>query len=260
MSRPVTTGRCGTGKIFDVRLSRKFSASDAKNGERQSRFSAQTQVWYRRLNALNSEVNIPRTEQLLQNAANGDASALNQLLELHRDYLVRVVELRLDPKLRGRVDASDIVQETQIVATKRINDFLQRRPTSFKLWLRGEAIQQIGMQRRRHVDAAQRSIRRECSMSDASSLLLARRLIHGTPSKDVERKELAQSVRQLLDDLPEVDREILVLRYVEELNNAEAAELLEIDPAASRKRHGRALKRLTQLMIQSGLIAASEKS
>src|SRR6056297_3426888 len=82
-----------------------------------------------------------RTDRLLEAAEMGDESALNHLIEMHRDYLRRVVNLRMDQALRGRVDPSDIVQETQMVANKRMQDFLQRRPTSFKLWLRGEAIQ-----------------------------------------------------------------------------------------------------------------------
>lgn len=200
------------------------------------------------------------TESLLEAAGRGDVSALGRLIDLHRDYLRRVVDLQIDPALRGRVDASDIVQETQMVATRRIDDFVQRRPTSFKLWLRGEALQQIVAQHRRHVAAARRSVDRECSMSDASSLLLARNLLHGTPSKIVERKELAERVRQILENLPETDREILSLRYVEELTNAEAAELLKIDPATARKRHGRAMKKLLEQLVASGLADSNEMS
>ena len=79
-----------------------------------------------------------------------------------------VVALRLDPALQGRVDASDVLQETYIVVSKRITDFLQRRPTSFKLWLRGEAMQQIGMQRR---SAPRFPFRAESAQSDPGAII-----------------------------------------------------------------------------------------
>lgn len=193
------------------------------------------------------------TEQLLQAAAKGDRAAVNGLIELHRDYLRRVVDLRMDPALRGRVDASDIVQETQIVIYNRMHDYLQRRPTSFKLWLRGEAIQQVGAQYRRHVQASRRSVRRECSISDASGVVIAQQLLGGTPSRILDRKETADQIRQAVESMAENDREILLLRYVEGLSNAEASEVLTIDPATARKRHGRALKRLLSVMVEAGL-------
>ena len=201
-----------------------------------------------------------RTESLLRAAGQGDRSALSELIETHRDYLRRVIDLRMDPALRGRVDPSDIVQETQMVASNRMNDFVQRRPASFKLWLRGEAIQQIGAQYRRHVKADRRSVRRECSISDASSMMLARGLLAGAPSKIAAQKEMAQRVRELVEQLPEIDREILLLRYIEQLSNAEAAELLDIDPDTARKRHGRALKRLLSAMVDSGLAGPQDAS
>lgn len=201
-----------------------------------------------------------QTESLLQAAGRGDRAALSCLVEMHRDYLRRVVELRMDQALRGRVDASDIVQETQMVVHKRMDDFLQRRPTSFKLWLRGEAIQQVGTHYRRHVKADRRSVKRECSISNASGGMIAQQLLAGTPSKILDRKETAAMVRKAVESMPENDRDILLLRYVEGLSNAEAAEVLTIDPATARKRHGRALKRLLKVMIETGLAPHGESS
>jgi len=201
-----------------------------------------------------------RIEKLLLAAGNGDREALNRLVDTHRDYLRRVIELRMDNALRGRVDPSDIVQETQIVASKRIDEFIRRRPTSFKLWLRGEAMQQVGAQYRRHVQAARRSVRRECSISDASSVMLAKGLLAGTPSRVVEQKEMAQRVRAMVETMSETDREILLLRYVEQLSNAESADLLAIDPDTARKRHGRALKRLLIAMTEAGMAHPNDES
>ncbi len=188
------------------------------------------------------------TESLLRAAGLGDRAALSELIETHRDYLRRVIDLRMDPALRGRVDPSDIVQETHMVASNRLSDFVQRRPASFKLWLRGEAIQHIGAQYRRHVKADRRSVRRECSISDASSMMLARGLLAGAPSKIAAEKEMAQRVRELVEDLPEIDREILLLRYFQQLEIDELATALRITRAAADQRLTRARQRLTCIL------------
>ena len=202
----------------------------------------------------------PEVESLLQAAEQGDRSALNTLMDMHRDFLRRVVELRLDRALRGRVDTSDNIQETQLVVANRIAVYIARRPTSFKLWLRGEALQQIGMQYRRHVMATKRSVQRECHLSNASSLQIARNLLRGTPSQILQRQETVERVRQIIENLPPTDREIVLLRYVEGLTNAEAADLLAIEPATARKRHGRALKRLYGLMVEERFIDVEKLS
>ena len=86
---------------------------------------------------------VTQTERLLELASQGDAQALEQLLSEHRPYLRRLIELRLDDDLHARVDPSDVVQETQIVAVRRIDEFLKRRPTSFRLWLRSKALEKL---------------------------------------------------------------------------------------------------------------------
>lgn len=194
-----------------------------------------------------------RTERLLAAIGQGDQRALNDLIDVHRDYLRRVISLRLDQALQGRVDPSDVIQETAMVVVDRIDDFLQRRPTSFKLWLRGEAIQQLGAQRRRHVEAACRSVEREHDAANASSLLLTQHLLQCPPCQLAEQHELAFRIRQVIDRMSALDREVLTLRYIEGLSNGEAAEVLAVDQATTRKRHGRALKRLVNALVKDGL-------
>jgi RNA polymerase sigma-70 factor (ECF subfamily) len=72
---------------------------------------------------------------LLDQAAGGDAQACERLLERHRLHLHDFVEAHLDPRLRARLDASDVVQEAQLEAARRLPDFLHRRPMPFRLWL-----------------------------------------------------------------------------------------------------------------------------
>ena len=111
-----------------------------------------------------------QTENLLQRLDAGDRSALDQLLEAQRNYLRRVVDLRLEDELRGRVDPSDIVQETLLMVSQRMEDFLQRRPTSFRIWARRKALERlIDVSREHH--AAKRSVRRQVMLSDAWTCL-----------------------------------------------------------------------------------------
>jgi RNA polymerase sigma-70 factor (ECF subfamily) len=186
------------------------------------------------------------TLALLDQVGGGDEAARERLLERHRAGLRSFVELRLDPKLRTRLDASDVVQEVQIEAVRRLPDYLRRRPMPFRLWLRKAAHERLLMLRRRHVGAGRRSVGREVQLPDQSSLVLAERLLSPDPSPDehLDRAEQVARVRAALARLTEADREILLMRYYERLTYEEAACILGIEPAAARQRHGRALLRL----------------
>src|SRR6516165_12334958 len=90
------------------------------------------------------------TRRLLERACAGEAEATERLLSRHRPYLRRLVELRLDPRLRPRVDASDVVQETHLEALRRLSAYLERRPLPFRLWLRQIACDCALKAHRRH--------------------------------------------------------------------------------------------------------------
>ena len=164
----------------------------------------------------------------------------------------RVIELRMEDALRVRVDPSDIVQETQQVATRRIQDFLERRPTSFRIWLRRKALERLVEARRRHL-AQKRSVLREVPLSSLSSVAVAQDLNVPGPGSALQQQELAQHVGKVLQFLSETDREVLLLRHGEQLTNHEVAEVLEIDPAAASKRYGRAVRRLCDRLTELGV-------
>jgi RNA polymerase sigma-70 factor, ECF subfamily len=196
------------------------------------------------------------TDRLLRQAQAGDARALGQLLARYRPYLHQVIALRLDPQLRPRVDPSDVVQETELEAFRRLADYLERRPMPFRVWLHKTACERLLNLHQRHVGAARRSLRREVPLPERSSLLLARRLLAGgsTPSQRLSRREVARLVSEALGRLGEADREILLMREFEGLSYEEAGCALGIDPTAARKRYGRALLRLQLLLAASGLL------
>lgn len=183
------------------------------------------------------------TRELLRRVHDGDNDALQTLLEAQRDYLRRLVDLRMEHELRVRVDPSDVVQETLIVISRRVDDFIVRQPTSFRLWVRRKAIERLIEVRRKHL-ADKRSVRREMKLSDASSMAVARGFLAGLPNRSLERREMVNRVRGAIEELGELDREVILLRHVEELSNHEVAEILDIDPDTASKRYGRAVRRL----------------
>jgi RNA polymerase sigma-70 factor (ECF subfamily) len=194
----------------------------------------------------------PDTEQLLERAGRGDAVARQQLLSRHRDRLRRMVTLRLDRRLAARVAPSDIVQEALAEAHQHLGDYLRDRPLPFYAWLRQFAWERVAKSYERHVRAQRRSVNREeaLPLPDESVIQLAQRLIASStsPSRRLLREELRDRVRVALGCLKPRDREILVLRYLEGLNNAEAAAVLGIAENTAGMRHLRALERLRTVL------------
>jgi RNA polymerase sigma-70 factor, ECF subfamily len=188
------------------------------------------------------------TVALLAQVEQGDRRALDRLLARHRDELRSFVELRLDPRVAVRMDPSDVVQEAQLEVVRRMDDFLKRRPMPFRLWMRKTAYERLLDLHKHHVKRTKRSVRREVAMPEKSSLLLVRPLLGGgsTPSQRLEAQELAERVARVVAELPEADREILLLRHAEGTPFDDIAGLLDIEQAAARKRFGRALIRLQQ--------------
>jgi RNA polymerase sigma-70 factor (ECF subfamily) len=186
------------------------------------------------------------TQRLLRGLRAGEPQALDDLFARHRPYLRQLADLRLDPKLRRRVDPSDVVQDVQLEATRRMDGYLRQPPMPFRLWLRQLAQDRMLLMRRFHLRAARRAMGKEVALPERSSLVLARQLLAcgSTPSQRFDQEELARRVRGAVSQLPEMDREVLLMRTFEELSFEEVAFMLEIDPVAARKRHGWALLRL----------------
>lgn len=197
-----------------------------------------------------------QTAALLELVRRGDRQAFDRLFALHRPYLCRVVELRLDRRLRARVDPSDVVQEAQLEAFRRLPDFFERRPMAFRLWLRKTAQERLLMLRRFHLGAEKRAAQREVPLPEESSILLARQMLAPNPtaSQLLMNQERTRRLREAVGQLSEGDREILALRNLEALSNAEAAEVLGIDPAAASRRYGRALLRLRKILVACGFM------
>ncbi len=185
-------------------------------------------------------------QELIDRARQGDGAARQELLELYRANLRRMVASRLDRRLASRVDASDVVQETLADASKRLDDYLRDRPLPFLMWLRQLAGERVIDTHRRHIVSQRRSINREDHADerlDGSSRELIRRFMANdtSPSNRLSRKERRDQVMSALASLSARDREVLVMRYLEQLGAAEIAEVLGITEGAVKARLLRAL-------------------
>jgi len=196
----------------------------------------------------------PDTEQLIRLAAGGDREAMDKLLARHRSRLRRMVAVRMDKRLAARVDPSDIVQEALLDASQKLPDYLNEQPLPFYPWLRGLAWERLIGQHRRHIVAQARSVAREqhdqMALPDHSAVQLAAQLLAGgtSPSVRLIRKELRAKVQEMLSQMSAPDREVLVLRYLEQLSTSETAAVLGLTVDGVKSRQRRALERFTNLL------------
>lgn len=191
------------------------------------------------------------TQQLLQAARDGDAAAVSNLLERHRDSLRKMVTARLDRAIARRVDASDVVQDVLLEAHGRLTEFIQSGSMPFHLWLRHLAKDRMIDVHRRH-RAQRRSVTREqTAVADVSSVFDLFAQIADqelTPAAASIRKEMESRFLGALEQLDETDREILLMRHCEHLGNMEVAELLGLSQPAAGMRYLRALRRLRSIL------------
>jgi RNA polymerase sigma-70 factor (ECF subfamily) len=190
-------------------------------------------------------------EDLLRRARAGDRQAVADLFALYRDRLRRMVRLRMDRRLQGRVDPSDVLQEAYLDLAKRLPDYLADRKLPFYLWLRLLTGQRLVALHRHHLGAQMRDAGQEVSLyhgalPQASSISLAAQLLGRltSPTKAAMRAEMQLHLQEVLNAMDALDREVLVLRHFEELSNNETAAVLGIQKSAASNRYVRALKRL----------------
>ena len=192
------------------------------------------------------------TEELLTRIRGGDRSAAEELFARHRPRLRRMIMARLDERLASRVDPSDVVQDTMAIACRKLPEYLEGARFPFYPWLRQIAWDRLVDIHRQHLHANKRTVRQEVSLglSEASAMQLADRLASSNsgPTAHLLREELRARVRSLLARLADGDREVLVLKHLEELSNSECAAVLGISVEAVKKRYLRALGRVRALM------------
>lgn len=194
-----------------------------------------------------------REAELVNRIIRGDRSALGEMFSIYRPRLWRLVSFRLHPRLQGRLDADDVLQEAWIRAVSRIDRFLGDASHSCFIWFRMIVVQTLIDLQRRHLGAEKRSAGRELSIhrqSESASSSLAFHLVGQltSPSSTMRHAELARQLDGVLHTMDEIDREVLTLRHFEELTNSETARVLNMSEQAASARYIRALRRLKNVL------------
>lgn len=192
---------------------------------------------------------------LINRVIRGDTAALAELFSMYRPRLWRMVHFRLHPRLQGRVDADDVLQDAWMKAVDRIDHFLRDASRSCFIWFRMIVSQTMIELHRRHLGADKRSASREVSIhggwgADSTSSALAFHLLgsFSSPSNAALRAERAKQLDAALQTLSDIDREVLALRHFEELSNRETALVLGMSEQAASARYIRALGRLKVIL------------
>ncbi len=196
------------------------------------------------------------TEELLVQAKGGDDSAVNALMDRHRNSLRQLIRLRLDARIQKRIDVSDVIQDVLVEANRRLATYMDNPIMPFHLWLRQIAKDRIIDAHRRHRVSAKRSVDREQGLRiprghDQSSIQLASFLGDGglTPAAVALQKEMAQKVEEAISRMDDKDCEIIMMRHYEHLSNQEIGKILGLTEPAASMRYLRAIRRL-KTMIQ----------
>ena len=188
-------------------------------------------------------------EQLMGRAQAGDADALGELLQLYRNYLALLARLNIDARLQGKVDASDLVQETFLKAHRNFGQFRGNTEEELVSWLRQILTNNLANLVRHYLGLKRRDVRLERQLAaemDRSSRLMDGGLIApgSSPSRQVSRREQAVLLADVLKQLPADYREVLILRHLEGLTFAQVAERLGRTEDSVQKLWVRALARL----------------
>jgi RNA polymerase sigma-70 factor, ECF subfamily len=197
------------------------------------------------------------TDDLLLRAKAGDAAALGALFAHYRERLRQMVRLRLDRRVAKRLDASDVLQEAYLDVARRFPEYVAAPAVPFYVWLRALTGQRLIDLHRQHLGAKMRDAGEEVSLyrgalPQASSASLAQQLLAGltSPTQAALRAEMQLKLQDALNSMDPIDREVVVLRHFEELNNIETAAVLGIEPSAASKRYLRAIRRLKLILDQ----------
>ena len=196
-----------------------------------------------------------RDDDLLARLEAGDERVVNELFTRYRERLRQMVRLRLDRRLQGRIDASDVLQEAYLEVARRAREYIARPTMPPFLWMRFLTAQKLLELHRHHLGARMRDAAQELSLChratpQASSVSLAEMLLGRltSPTLAARRAEMQQKLQEVINSLDPLDREVVALRHFEELSNSEVAQVLGLSKTAASNRYIRALARLKEML------------
>ena len=194
-------------------------------------------------------------DDLLRRLEAGDERALTELFARHRERLRQMIRLRLDRRLQGRIDSSDVLQEAYLEVARRAGEYVAQPTMPPFLWLRfltGQALLDL---HRHHLGVRMRDAAQEVSLHHrgpprATSVSLAEMLLGRltSPTLAARRAEMQLRLQEVINAMDLLDREVLALRHFEELSNAEVARVLGLSKTAASNRYLRALGRLKTML------------
>jgi len=194
-------------------------------------------------------------DDLLLRLEGGDERALTELFTRYRERLRRMIRLRLDRRLQGRIDSSDILQDTFLEVARRAREYLAQPTMPPFLWLRFLTGQTLQALHRHHLRVHMRDAGHEVSLRhratpQANSVCLAEMLLGRltSPTRAARRAEMQRKLQEVLNAMEPLDREVLALRHFEELSNGEVALVLGLSKTAASNRYMRALGRLKEML------------
>lgn len=193
---------------------------------------------------------MPPVEELMKRVRQGAPAAVDDLLDEYRRQLKTMVSLRIDPRVNARIDPSDVVQESLAEAASRLDQYLIDEPIPFYPWLRQIAWEKLIQQHRRHIGSQKRSAAKEVTLpvrlTDESVASLSRIAVaqQNSPSEQVVRSELNRRVMDAMERLQPSWKELLVMKYMEQMSVADIAATLKVSPGAVSMRHLRAVEAL----------------
>lgn len=199
-------------------------------------------------------------------------TVLGAAFSQYREIFLKLVQFRIDPVLAGRIDPEDVLQESWVAARNRLSHYLndsdehsgnrdESGRMSLFVWLRLVVMQTLVDLQRHHLGAKMRDAYRQKSIhknsatgsSDLTSISLVQKLVGNwtSPSGAVMRQERAIQIRQAVESMDPIDREVLALRHFEELTNSQTAQVLGIKQKAASIRYVRSLRRLKEILNQT---------
>ncbi|MCP4078956.1 MAG: sigma-70 family RNA polymerase sigma factor [Planctomycetaceae bacterium] len=197
-------------------------------------------------------------DELVKRLKNQDHTALAELFEINRDRLSRMVSIRMDRRLKGRIDATDVLQEAYMILSQKIGNFADYPDMSPYVWMRLTVNDRLIALHRKHIQAGKRDARKEISMSqkanpDESSAEIVDTLADTVSSVGgkVARAEVTKMIKATLECMEAKDREIILMRIFEGMSNAEAAQALDLTANGASSRFSRAMDRLQKDVLKT---------
>jgi RNA polymerase sigma-70 factor (ECF subfamily) len=197
-------------------------------------------------------------DRLITEARAGDRRSIGSLIDLYRNYLQLIAQVRMHRCLQSRLNPSDVIQEAMIKAWNNFGQFHGKTESELMAWLRSIVLHAIKSAVEHEIKTAKRSIRREVPLDkilaelDSSARQIAAVIVSpiSSPSDQAERRELAVIVADRIARLPENYRELVVLRNLEGASFEEIAARFGKSVGAVRAMWARAVVKLHEIAAE----------